>query len=352
MLVVLAADVLEADAAEPGHEALRLGVQRLQPGCFTRYSPRICLTSSSESARIAGRATRARRPSSSAASRPRYSATLLVAIPIDSLISATTRAVGASRRARRTRPGPGCRGSRRRCGRSWSTLVRVPGSDARPGDPRRRAPAGDLVVEDALAALALEDDLVPPEFVHRLRPQAHLARRSSGRPRIGHHGQTFRHFSTRSKRAITAALTAAPRRPLGGGLPMRPGRPRAARRAPCAARLDAVLSARNPARPASPGASSRRTPSSARAGDPPASGSRAGRSSISFCIAWYSRFVLTSMSWSLNFERRPCGMASSFSMSRRTAWFSAAAARSLVEGLPGCRQRRRPAAAGGAARRR
>ena len=51
---------------------------------------------------------------------------------------------------------------------------------------------------------------------------------------------------------------------------------------------------------------------------------RAGAVSISFCIAWYSRFVLTSISWSLNFDSRPCTAARSFSSSRRAAWLSAA----------------------------
>ena len=49
---------------------------------------------------------------------------------------------------------------------------------------------------------------------------------------------------------------------------------------------------------------------------------------ISFCIAWYSLLVLTSISCPLNFDSRLWTAASSFSTSRRAAW--PAAMRSLT----------------------
>jgi serine/threonine protein kinase len=59
------------------------------PACFTRYSPRICFTSSSESERTCSRRTPCSRAHDSAASSPRYSATLFVQIPIDPFSSTT-----------------------------------------------------------------------------------------------------------------------------------------------------------------------------------------------------------------------------------------------------------------------
>jgi hypothetical protein len=54
------------------------------PGCLTRYSPRICFTTSSESERIRTRRWPFARAHSSAARSPRYSATLFVATPMPS----------------------------------------------------------------------------------------------------------------------------------------------------------------------------------------------------------------------------------------------------------------------------
>ena len=44
---------------------------------------------------------------------------------------------------------------------------------------------------------------------------------------------------------------------------------------------------------------------------------------ISFCIAWYSLLVFTSISWFLYLLRRPWTAARSFSISRRAAWLAA-----------------------------
>ena len=83
-------------------------------GCLTCQRPDICSMTSLES--ICTRTSAA--PSSAAAVspaiRPRYSATLLVAMPMAALRSASTAPVRRPAPPRRSRPGPGCPASRRR----------------------------------------------------------------------------------------------------------------------------------------------------------------------------------------------------------------------------------------------
>ncbi len=116
--VRLSAHVLVRDAADFVGEQPGSRVQRLQARMLHFVVPAASAARAAASpiAREA-RGGRARRAHSSAASRPRYSATLLVAIADRLAELFDERAVRRPRSARRSRPVPDCRVRRRRCTR-------------------------------------------------------------------------------------------------------------------------------------------------------------------------------------------------------------------------------------------
>src|SRR5713101_5612702 len=112
--------------------------------------------------------------------RPRYSATLLVATPIDSQNSSTSVPSSCSMRT----PNPAGPGLPRAPPSMYATIM---GSLRRLGNARRRGGGrGRHEIEDALAAVALHDALVAPDGIEDLRPQPDVTDRADSVARFSH----------------------------------------------------------------------------------------------------------------------------------------------------------------------
>src|SRR5579862_3092442 len=121
---------------------------------------------------------------SRAASRPRYSATLLVATPIDPLNSSTSVPSGCSMRT----PYPAGPGLPREPPSIYATIIEGIRDDdtgslggLRDAVRRGRCDGWD-VKQDAVAVVALQDLLVLEDGVEHLRPQANVADRADAAP--------------------------------------------------------------------------------------------------------------------------------------------------------------------------
>src|SRR6185312_3808984 len=140
---------------------------------FTLKLPSICCTSSSESDRTCSSRQPWRFAHSSAASRPRYSATLFVACPIASENSSTSVPSGCSMRTPKP-AGPGLpRAPPSIYAITWFTVQGSLGG-LRHGISRGCGNRRRNEVQDPVAAVALDDLIVPADVVEHLRPHAHV----------------------------------------------------------------------------------------------------------------------------------------------------------------------------------
>ena len=202
------------------------------------------------------------------------------------------RAVGVLDARRRSPPGRDCRGRRRRCRRRSST---------RSGRPLRlgAGAAARHEVEDAQAALALDQLLVAAHFVEDLGPQ----------PDVAHGADAVARFGDREALALLATTCSNSFERLGGELP-RPASaraaivssssfcsaPRSASSAFCSARDSPPAAASAPPPRAFSSRRASRLLPCARGAVLVGLGSSSSAVAISCCIAWYSLLVFTSMS--------------------------------------------------------